>query len=106
MKSTPPFGGWSRRQQSAPTFMSGMVGRAAAPFYRMPHHHASRMSLPEMPPAFRASKTGFALPQQRRRSPLSLLRSRRHGKDRVLRYIILPAIVILTAAGVFVLLRS
>jgi hypothetical protein len=42
---------------------------------------------------------------RRRRSPLELLRSRRHGKDRILRYIILPAIAILTAVGVIVLLR-
>ncbi len=42
----------------------------------------------------------------RRRSALSLLRSRRHGKDRILRYIILPAIAVLTAVGIFMLLKS
>ena len=106
MKATPPFGGWSRRQQKPSAFLHRLAGRAATSFNRMPHYHASSLSPPETSPAFRVSNTGSDRTQNRHRSPLSFLRSRRHGKDRILRYIILPAIVILTAVGIFLLLRN
>jgi len=59
-----------------------------------------------MSPEVRVSNIGFDRPKKHHRSMLSLLRSRRHGKDRILRYIILPAIVILTAVGIFLLMRN
>jgi len=60
-----------------------------------------------MSPADPGIKIGFDLPKPRpRRGPLALFRSRRHGKGRFLHYIILPVIGILTAVGVFVLLKS
>lgn len=107
---SPPFGGWSRRRRDPTALLCGPA-RAAAAFHRMPHMHgaaaaddAKRLAVSRPAPA----KTIDPGPRQRqrRRSALSMLRSRRHGKDRILRYIILPAIAILTAVGIFVLLRS
>ena len=102
---SPPFGGWSRRQRR------GVLGRAVAAFHRMP-----RISRPETPAPTEYIAVPGPVPAEkiergpresrRRRSPLELLRSRRHGKDRILRYIILPAIAILTAVGIFLLLKS
>ena len=108
---TPPFGGWSRRQQDPAALLQGMVGRAVGAFHRIPHSRSPGMpatgeqllvSGPES-----AEKIDSGIRQSRHhRSPLALLRSRRHGRDRILRYIILPAIVILTAIGIFILLRT
>lgn len=114
MKSSqqnPPFGGWSRRRRDPASLLHGVVGRAVAAFHRMPHLRgagtpdpAGRTAVSRPAPAGKIDPG----PRQshRRRSALSLLRSRRHGKDRMLRYIILPAIAILTAVGIFVLLKS
>jgi len=102
---SPPFGGWSRRQRR------GVLGRAVAAFHRIPH-----ISRPGTPVPTEYIAVSGPVPTgkiesgprelRHRRSPLVLLRSRRHGKDRILRYIILPAIAILTAVGVFLLLKN
>ncbi|MCX6968640.1 MAG: hypothetical protein NTV93_00600 [Verrucomicrobia bacterium] len=108
---SPPFGGWSRRRRDPAALLHGVVSRAVAAFHRMPHMHgaaaaydAERIAVSRPAPA-KTIDPGTRQ-RQRRRSALSMLRSRRHGKDRILRYIILPAIAILTAVGIFVLLRS
>jgi len=108
---SPPFGGWSRRQRDPAALLHGMVGRAVGAFHRIPHMrgpatHASGeyLSVSGQDPGVKIEP---GIRQSRHhRSPLALLRSRRHGKDRILRYIILPAIVILTAVGIFILLRN
>jgi hypothetical protein len=114
MKSThqsPPFGGWSRRRRGPASLLPGVVGRAVAAFHRMPHLRgagtpdpAGRAAVSRPAPAGKIDP-GHRQPH-RRRSALSLLRSRRHGRDRMLNYVILPAIAILTVIGIFVLLRS
>jgi len=108
---TPPFGGWNRRRQDSSAALHGMVGRAVAAFHRIPHIRGSGTPAPGEHDADSGPDPGKRIEpgirsSHHRRSPLSLLRSRRHGKDRILRYIILPAIAILTAVGIFMLLRN
>jgi len=111
---SPPFGGWSRRRDPS-TLLHGVVGRAVAAFRRMPHLRgvgapgpAERAAAPHQASAGNTNtNTNTSHRQSRhRRSALSLLCSRRHGRDRMLNYVILPAIAILTVIGIFVLLRS
>jgi hypothetical protein len=105
MKTNSPFGGWSHRQQKPPALLHTLAGRAATSFNRMRHFYASSLPPPETSP-YRVRDVGFDRPPKHRRSVLSLLRSRRHGRDRILRYIILPLIIIVTTVGIFLLLRN
>lgn len=108
---TPPFGGWNRRQREPAALLHGMVGRAVGAFHRMPHVRGPGMPATGEYLSVSGPDTGGKIEPgirstRHRRSPLALLRSRRHGKDRILRYIILPAIAILTAVGIIILLRN
>lgn len=114
-QAIPPFGGWNRRSpsiagRSVPLPFHGIVEQAVGTFHSMPRvrRPEAAASHPTVSPASnRVDKTKplTRLPWYHR-DLFSLLRSRRHGRDRFLRYVLLPVLVIVTATGVFVLLRS
>ncbi len=111
MKFTVPFGGWHRRQKHPAPFLQELAKRPSSSFHRISHIRSTDGPGPnpsgESTPPNPGSKAHHLLQEPRhRRSALSLLSSRRYGRDRFLRYVILPVIALATAVAIFFLLKN